>query len=235
MQRGPSIYDVAKVAGVAPSTVSRAFSRRGRVNSRTAELVFAAAREVGYSFETAQRPIGRPIRSLAVVVTDITNPFYAQIVRGAQEAATSVRLCGRVVACPGEARLQRDWIERELVSVEGVLLTDSRVSHDAIQVLAQQRPVVMLNRRVPKVPCVIADIARGMRQAIEHLTDLGHTSVTYMAGPEASWADGMRWAALTDACHNLGCGSTGSDRAQSRRCKLASTRRPRSSRNGRPR
>ena len=44
-----------------------------------------------------------------------------------------------------------------------------------------------------------------------------------MAGPEASWADGMRWAALTDACHNFGCGSTGSDRAQSRRCKLAST------------
>ena len=53
------------------------------------------------------------------------------------------------------------------------------------------------------MPCVIADIARGMRQAIEHLTDLGHTSVTYMAGPEASWADGMRWAALTDACQNL--------------------------------
>ena len=46
MQRGPSIYDVAKAAGVAPSTVSRAFSRPGRVNSRTAERVFADDGEV---------------------------------------------------------------------------------------------------------------------------------------------------------------------------------------------
>jgi LacI family transcriptional regulator len=42
-----------------------------------------------------------------------------------------------------------------------------------------------------------------MRQAVEHLVDLGHTSVTYVAGPEASWADGMRWVALMEACHEL--------------------------------
>jgi LacI family transcriptional regulator len=47
-KRGPSIYDVAKAAGVAPSTVSRAFSRPGRVNSRTADRIFAAARGMGY-------------------------------------------------------------------------------------------------------------------------------------------------------------------------------------------
>ena len=74
MQRGPSIYDVAKAAGVAPSTVSRAFSRPGRVNSRTAERVFAAAREVGYRSEALHGLTGQRTRSLAVVVTDITQP-----------------------------------------------------------------------------------------------------------------------------------------------------------------
>jgi DNA-binding LacI/PurR family transcriptional regulator len=203
MERGPSIYDVARVAGVAASTVSRAISRPGRVSSCTAQRVFAAAREVGYPFEERQRLIGHRTRSLAVVVADITNPYYAEMVRGAQEAASA---CGFTVVLshtPGEARLQRDWIERELVNVAGVLLTDTRVSHDAIRMLARQRPVVMLNRRVPDVPCVIADIARGIRQAVEHLVDLGHTSVTYMAGPEGSWADGMRWVALMEACHEL--------------------------------
>ena len=188
---------------MAPSTVSRAISRPGRVNPCTAQLIFAAAREVGYPFEERQRLIGHRTRSLAVVVTDITNPFYAQIVRGAQEAARARGFTVLLSHAPQDARLQRDWIERELVNVEGVLLTDSRVSHHAIQMLARQRPVVMLNRRVPDVPCVIADIARGMRQAVEHLADLGHTSVTYVAGPEASWADGMRWVALIEACHEL--------------------------------
>ena len=188
---------------MAASTVSRAFSRPGRVNPCTAQLIFAAAREVGYPFEERPRPIGHPVRSLAVVVTDITNPFYAEIVCGAQEAA---RACGFTVLlshAPQEARLQRDWIDRELVNVDGVLLTDSRVSHHAIRMLARQKPLVMLNRRVPDVPCIVADLARGMRQAVEHLAALGHTSVTYVAGPEASWADGMRWVALREACHAL--------------------------------
>src|SRR3954468_18130086 len=77
MQRGPSIYDVAKVAGVAPSTVSRAISRPGRVNARTAELIFAAARAIGYRFDEPPRMINyrSASRSVAVVVPDVTNPF----------------------------------------------------------------------------------------------------------------------------------------------------------------
>ena len=77
------------------------------------------------------------------------------------------------------------------------------MSDSAIRMLAKQKPLVMLNRRVPEVPCVITDNARGMRRAIEHLAELGHESVTYVAGPEASWADGMRWVAIMEAGHEL--------------------------------
>src|SRR4029079_8465131 len=77
------------------------------------------------------------------------------------------------------------------------------MSSTPIRVLAKRKPLVMLNRRVPEVPAVITDNARGMRRAVEHLADLGHQSVTYVAGPEASGADGTRWVALMEACNAL--------------------------------
>jgi LacI family repressor for deo operon, udp, cdd, tsx, nupC, and nupG len=62
----------------------------------------------------------------------------------------------------------------------------------------------VLNRLVADVPCVVTDNPRGARRALEHLDGLGHTSVTYLAGPEASWADGMRWRSLREAAQELG-------------------------------
>jgi LacI family transcriptional regulator len=201
MQRGPSIYDVAKIAGVAPSTVSRALSHPGRVNCYTAERIFTAAREVGYPFQEPDRPTRHHTRSLAILVADITNPFCSEIIRGAHEAAGEFGFTIVLSHTRGDGRLERDWIERDLVAVEGVLLNGSRMSHDAIRMLAKQKPLVILDRRVPGIPCVVTDITGGMHRAVEHLAELGHTSVTYVAGPEASWADGMRWVALMERCH----------------------------------
>jgi DNA-binding LacI/PurR family transcriptional regulator len=203
VQRGSSIYDVAKVAGVAPSTVSRAFSRPGRVNARTAERIFAAARVVGYRSGVLHGPTGQSTRTLAVVAPDISNPFSAEIIRGAHEAAGESGYTILLSHSRENARFERDCTERELGAVEGVLLTGSTMSHNAIRMLAKQKPLVLLNRRVPEVPAVITDNARGMRRAVEHLAGLGHQTVTYVAGPEASWADGVRWVALMEACNEL--------------------------------
>jgi DNA-binding LacI/PurR family transcriptional regulator len=203
VRRGSSIYDVAKAAGVAPSTVSRAFSRPGRVNAGTAERIFAAARGVGYRSGVLHGPTGPRTRTLAVVASDITNPFYGEIVRGAHEAAGESGFTILLSHAREDAPFERDWTERELNAVEGVLLTSSRMSHNAIRMLAKEKPLVLLNRRVPEVPAVVTDNARGMRRAVEHLAELGHQSVTYVAGPEASWADGTRWVALMEACNEL--------------------------------
>ena len=200
VQRGPTIYDVAKAADVAASTVSRAFSRPGRVNPRTAQRIFAAARDVGYRTDFVQGRHERRTRSIAVVATDITNPFYAEIIRGAHEAAGGAGYTILLSQTRHDGQFEGDWDGRVLDTVEGVLLTGSRMSHDAIRILAKQKPLVLLNRRVPEVPAVITDNARGMRRAVEHLAELGHQTVTYVAGPEASWADGARWIALTEAC-----------------------------------
>jgi LacI family transcriptional regulator len=199
----PTIYDVARLAGVAASTVSRAFARPGRVNADTAARVFAAARELGYRSTSLPGLTGSNSRTLALVVTDITNPFYAEIIRGAHEAAVDLGYSILLSHTQEDPHIERQWIERELPTVEGLVLASSRMSDSTIRTLAKQKPVVVLNRRLPEVPSLIIDNARGMRRALEHLGELGHTSVTYVAGPAASWTDGVRWQALREAGFEL--------------------------------
>jgi DNA-binding LacI/PurR family transcriptional regulator len=203
MEPRPTIYDVAKAAGVAASTVSRAFARPGRVNADTAAKVFAAARELGYRTTSLPGLTTSRTRTLALVVTDITNPFYAQIIRGAHEAAADLGYTVLLSHTQEDPHVERAWIEHELSSVEGVVLASSRMSDGTIRTLAKQKPFVVLNRRLPEVPCLLVDNARGMRRAMEHLGELGHTSVTYVGGPEASWTDGIRWQALREAGFEL--------------------------------
>src|SRR5699024_10153163 len=83
-----TIYDVAELAGVAPSTVSRAFSRPGRVSAATHATVMAAAKQLDYrtSSPAVQERPERHHR-LGIEVPDLTNPYFAELVSGMQEAA----------------------------------------------------------------------------------------------------------------------------------------------------
>lgn len=83
-------------------------------------------------------------------------------------------------------------------SVEGVVLASPRMSDSAIRTIAKQVPTIVLNRAVPDVPSVVTDVQGGVRRAVHHLSSRGHRSITYLAGPEASWTDGMRWRALLE-------------------------------------
>jgi DNA-binding LacI/PurR family transcriptional regulator len=69
--------------------------------------------------------------------------------------------------------------------------------------IAKQKPVVLLNRTMPDISCITIDNPRGVRRAVEHLASLGHRTITYVAGPEASWTEGVRWRALREAVHEL--------------------------------
>ena len=203
MERRPTIYDVAQAAGVAASTVSRAFARPGRVNAETASRIFEAAQSLGYRTASLPGIASSRTKTLALVVTDITNPFYGDIIRGAHEAAGELGYTLLLSHTQEDAQLEREWTERELRAVEGVLLTSSRMSDQAIRMMAKQKPVIVLNRRLPEVPSILIDNARGVRRAVEHLTELGHDSITYVAGPESSWTDGVRWQALREAAYEL--------------------------------
>src|SRR3954454_5072559 len=171
--RAVTIYDVAEAAGVAPSTVSRAFSRPGRVNSVTAERIREVAYRLGYRTNVMARALSTArSRMLAVAVPDVANPFFAEVLRGAQVAAAEAGHTILLADTQESERLERESVERVLPSVDGVLLGGSRMSDATIRVIAKQKPVVVLNRAVVDVPCVAVDNARGIQLAAEHLTEL---------------------------------------------------------------
>jgi LacI family transcriptional regulator len=200
----PTIYDVARAAGVAPSTVSRTFSRPGRVNSETAERIRAVAAELGYRANPLARALSTArTQMIALVISDITNPFYFPIIRGAEEAAFAAGYTMMLADTQESDQHERTALERALPVVEGIVLASSRMSDSAIRQTAKQTSTIVLNRRVTDVPSVVTDNPRGTRRALEHLAELGHDTVTYLAGPEASWADGIRWRALLEGAHEL--------------------------------
>lgn len=199
-----TIYDVAREAGVSASTVSRAFSRPGRVSSDTARRVHEVAERLGYRADQPHRLQGSTrTRVIALAVSDITNPFYFGIIRGAEKAAHDNDFTLMVADARESADEERRMLARHVPLVEGVIVTSSRLSDTELRGLARRLPVVVLNRKVPGLPCVHPDNARGVRRAVEHLATLGHTRIGYVAGPEASWADGSRWRAVREACLEL--------------------------------
>ncbi len=200
----PTIYDVAAAAGVAASTVSRAFSRPGRVNAETAARIRQVAEELGYRTTPMARPV--PTQRTSVIgflAGDITNPFFFGVIRGAQLAATEAGFTLLLADIQESGETERDILERTIPMVDGMILASSRMSDSAIRVAAKQVPTVVLNRIVTDVPSMLTDNARGAKLAVEHLVGLEHAEITYVAGPEASWTDGVRWRSMRDAAYQL--------------------------------
>lgn len=199
-----TIYDIAEAAGVAPSTVSRAFARPGRVNAETAEHIRAIAHRLGYR----ERPVpnnivGAPRNTLGFVVADAANPVFAHTMKGFQLEAARHGYSVLMLDTQEDPTIERSEIDRLAPLVDGLALGASRLSDSAIMQIVKIRPVVSVNRMVAGLPSVIADTGRGMRKVVTHLAALGHTRFTYLPGPAASWADGMRWRAVSEACHEM--------------------------------
>lgn len=200
-----TIYDVAKEAGVAPSTVSRAFSRPGRVNTQTGARIREIADRLGYRTKPVTRvDHGEATHVLAFVVADISNPVFAQIMRGFQMEATKTGYTVMLIDSQEDDQAERRAIEKVLHLVDGVVLTSSRMSDSSINQIVKVKPVVAVNRHTAGIPSIVPDTTKAVDQAVNHLHKLGHRRITYLSGPPASWADGMRWRAISDACDRLG-------------------------------
>jgi DNA-binding LacI/PurR family transcriptional regulator len=201
-----TIYDVAREAGVSASTVSRAYARPGRVNAETAQRVLLAGERLGYRWGRlhGQHVGERGIRhAVGLVIADVTNPFYGDIIKGAYEAARESGLQLILSHTNESPEVERETIEQELAQVDGFVIASSRMTDSALRMMAKQKPMVLLNRIIPEVSCVVSDHERGIRRAMEYLRRLGHERIHYVAGPETSWSDGVRWRALRQAAADL--------------------------------
>ncbi|GAA1642362.1 LacI family DNA-binding transcriptional regulator [Georgenia ruanii] len=199
--------DVAKMAGVSISTVSRALSAPQKVATGTRQKVEQAARTLGYDPNLAARELatGRT-GNLGLVIPDLENPFFASVTKAVQARA---RAAGHAVfvADTDEDTHQEPRLVRSLArQVDGVILCAPRVTDAELAALeaAAHTRMILINRTCGDMPSVTADHVDGVRQALRHLRALGHRHIAYAGGPSRSWADQQRRAGLTTAAEELG-------------------------------
>jgi DNA-binding LacI/PurR family transcriptional regulator len=203
--RAPTLHDVAREAGVAVSTASRALTLPDRISATTRAHVQEVARRLGYRPNRIARalPSGRT-SMLAVLVADITNPYHFGLIRGAEEQA---RAAGRTLVLGdtrGRAALEAEHLDRLGSVVDGIVLASSRLPDADLLDLARRRPLVLHNREVAGLPSVSTDVADGVGQVVAHLAAWGHRDVAYLSGPRDAWSEQQRWAGLSAAAGAAG-------------------------------
>lgn len=180
----PTSFDVAKRVGVSQSTVSLVLAGKaaGRVSPATQEAVLRAAYELGYRPHTAARTLrsGRA-NVIALIVPDISKPFFAAVLKGVEEAA---RLKGYAVIliCAGD---DQDW--QQIVvdtlatrAVDGFVFcaVNPPVISD-VHTLKQQ--AVIIDGTTDQLPALHVDVDGGIHEALQHLLNLGHHNIAYLA------------------------------------------------------
>jgi DNA-binding LacI/PurR family transcriptional regulator len=204
-RRPATLADVAAASGVATSTVSRALSNPGRVNALTRERIERAARELDYVPNSQARALtsGRT-RAIAVLVSDVTNPFYFGIIRGTQQQLKAAGYTQLLVDTEESDEFEDGMLHKLRRSFDGAILAASRLTDRRLTALASELPLVAINRQTKGVPSVFIDTPGGMEQALGHLVSLGHREIAYVSGPATSWPNEGRWRALVRASNTYG-------------------------------
>ncbi|HEV8230118.1 MAG TPA: LacI family DNA-binding transcriptional regulator [Candidatus Limnocylindria bacterium] len=185
--RNPRIYDVARSAGVSIATVSRVANGTAHVGAGTQARVRAAMETLGYRPHALARGLAaRRSNTIGLLITDILDPYFAEIVRGAQERAESagyaVLLGDASVRTATEDLLVKRLLERR---VDGLIVASSRTTDEyAAQLKSEDIPVVCINGPIGQFAhAVQIDHRAGARLAIRHLAGLGHRRIAHITGP----------------------------------------------------
>jgi LacI family transcriptional regulator len=182
-----TIADVAKRAGVSKMTVSRVINNSGYTSQETRARVEQAVAELGYIPNALARSLRfRQTRTIALIVTDITNPFFTTVARGVEDIANekgfSVIFCNTDEAPDEEAQYVNVLLQKQ---VDGLLLVPTGGAAETVEFLNNHTvPFVLLDRRVPgmDVDVVRCDSEQGAYDIIRHLLDLGHQRIAALGG-----------------------------------------------------
>lgn len=183
----PTIKDVAKMAGVAPITASRVINDSGYVSEKTRKRVEEAIEALGYVPNRVARSLrSKQTNTLALVLTDITNPFWTTIARGVEDVASregfSVILCNTDESEAKEHSYVQVLLQKQ---VDGFLLVPANSTSRSIGLIRKQEvPLVVLDRTVPApVDTVKSDSVDGAYRLTCHLLAQGYRHIAMLSGP----------------------------------------------------
>jgi LacI family transcriptional regulator len=182
----PTIIDVAKLSGVSKSTVSNVIRDKGHVADATRGRVLEAIEALGYRPNALARDlVRRHANAIGVVVGDLANTFYAELVKLIELQASEAGLTTIVCNTDGDLALERARVETLLErSVRGVVLLQFSGDRAVLDELrAAGVPVVVVSCVDERADCVAVDDAAGMMLAVEHLYSAGHRAIAHVTGP----------------------------------------------------
>lgn len=186
-----TMNDVARLAGVSPSTVSRVLSKSPFISEETVERVMAAVESLHYHRNVHARRLAIGKSDLfGLVISEIANPYYPEVIRGFQAAAWDrgfdVLLLNTEYSEQRTQSVIRRLIERD---VRGVAILTSSLDESVIAPLTNEGIGVVFCNLVAAdrlVSNITIDYGRGINQAIEHVVALGHRRAAVIAGPETN-------------------------------------------------
>lgn len=189
--RPATILEVARIAGVSKTSVSRYYSgERERLSVAMQERILAAAKQLGYQPNPLARGLkGGPSGLIGMLVADICNPFSVAIMHGVEQACRQAGLS--LMVCNSDNDPQQEQQQLALMSswrIEGLVVNAAGRHSDALrQFAAHGPPLVLLDRRLAdlQVDEVGLDNAAAIDMAIDHLLDRGYSRLLYVTEPPA--------------------------------------------------
>lgn len=204
-----NIAEIARRANVSTATVSRTLNQSGPVKAATAKKVWRAVTALNYYPNSHARTLvsGRS-RLIGLIVSDITNPFFPELVRTFQNLASQKQydllltstdyLTSRMTVC------LRRMLERK---VDGVAMMTSEMDLSLIKELSKRNvPIVFMDvgQMGPRMSHVSIDYGNGIRQAVDHIVGLGHRQIAFISGPLELHSARTRRQAFLDGLRHHG-------------------------------
>jgi LacI family transcriptional regulator len=195
MGKSITIKDIARMANVSHTTVSRALNDRSRIRDETKEKILSIARTLNYQPNFIARSlVMKRTKTLGLVITTIVNPFYNELAQGIEATARDSGY--NIIFCSTHSDLST---EKQYISmlrskgVDGIIFSSAHIEDPNIVALAEEAfPIVLVNRRTyhsvvkEKVDYVGVDNILGGFLAVEHLIRLGHQRIGMIGGSSES-------------------------------------------------
>lgn len=203
-----TIIDVARAAGVSTATVSRVLNNHPQVDPRLATAVRKAAKDLGYRPSRVARSLRtRQSQVWALLISDIRNPFFTDMVRGIEDVAYAAGYS--IILCNAEEDPAKEASYLELAvaeNVSGVILTPTTASTDLTPLAEFGIPAVLADRTVSgqNVDSVMIDNASGAKQAVDHLIAGGYERIACITGPLDKTTGAARYAGYRQALQARG-------------------------------
>lgn len=182
-----TLLDVAREAGVSPSTVSRILNGTARVSDTKRDAVLAAIKRTNFAPNQMAQGLkkGRSM-TIGIVVQDISSPFFDETLRGVDDGLKDTGFTSVIVSGHWNAQEESDRIRLLLArKVDGIILLSGRISDETVLQFAHQRPIVSTGRSLQEKNAIgfKIDNEYGAHLAVKHLIELGHRRIAFVSGP----------------------------------------------------